>query len=82
MTGLSRRSRYRVGRIDCRVRLVSNVPVISGAEGGRASVHTDRELFRAIGSDKKRRVIVEGAGHFVHEDNPEQVFQEIVKFVF
>jgi pimeloyl-ACP methyl ester carboxylesterase len=56
--------------------------VITGAEGSRTSVHTDPALFKAIGSDKKRRVIVEQAGHLVHEDNPEQVFQEVVKFVF
>ncbi|OQV09862.1 hypothetical protein CLAIMM_13942 [Cladophialophora immunda] len=56
--------------------------VITGIEGPLSQQCIDAELVRVCGANRKREVKIEGAGHAVHEDNPEQVFKEVVRFVF
>ena len=56
--------------------------VMYGKESTGHLKHTAAELFRLIDADRKKLVAIDQAGHFMHEDNPEQVVEEVVKFVF
>jgi pimeloyl-ACP methyl ester carboxylesterase len=56
--------------------------VITGMEGPMSQQCIDAELIRVLGAKRKREVKIERAGHAVHEDNPEQVYEEVLKFVF
>ncbi|KIY04213.1 uncharacterized protein Z520_00906 [Fonsecaea multimorphosa CBS 102226] len=56
--------------------------VITGIEGPWSQQCIDAELIRVCGAKRKKEVKIEGAGHAVHEDNPEQVAREVVRFVF
>ncbi|KAK4939762.1 hypothetical protein LTR10_020046 [Elasticomyces elasticus] len=56
--------------------------VITGNEGPYFAQCIDYELLRVCGAPRKKEVKIQHAGHLVHEDNPNQVFDEIVRFVF
>ncbi len=56
--------------------------VMSGKESTKHQRYTAAELFRLIGAAKKKIAWIDEAGHLMHEDNPEQVFDEVVSFVF
>lgn len=55
---------------------------MAGRESSDHQRYTTAELFRLCGSEKKKHVLIENAAHLMHEDNPDQVFEEVVKFVF
>ncbi|OAP62647.1 hypothetical protein AYL99_01874 [Fonsecaea erecta] len=55
--------------------------VITGIEGPWSQQCIDAELIRVCGARRKTEVKIEGAGHVVHEDNPEQVYEQVVRFV-
>lgn len=56
--------------------------VITGADGPYFAQCIDNEFMKACGASRKQEVKIQGAGHLVHEDNPDQVFDQIVLFVF
>jgi len=57
--------------------------VVTGNDGPWSQQCIDAELMRVLsGARRKREARIEGAGHAVHEDNPEQVAREVVRFVF
>ncbi|KAJ9612007.1 hypothetical protein H2200_003602 [Cladophialophora chaetospira] len=56
--------------------------VIAGNESTAHQRYTSAELYRLIGAERKKFVLIEEAGHLMHEDKPEEVFQEVVTFVF
>lgn len=56
--------------------------VLTGTDGPYFAQCIDGEFVQACGATKKREVKIQGAGHLVHENNPEQVFEEVVKFVW
>lgn len=62
----------------------SRVPTLAmaGRESSEHQRYTLAELFRLCGAEKKKHVLIENAAHLMHEDNPDQVFEEVVKFVF
>lgn len=61
-----------------------NVPtlVLTGTDGPMSQHCIDAELFRLLGSQRKDRVWIEGAGHLVHEDEPVKVAEAVERFIF
>jgi pimeloyl-ACP methyl ester carboxylesterase len=55
--------------------------VLTGAEGPYHQQCIDAELIRWCGATKKAEAIIRGAGHLMHEDNPEGVLKAILKFM-
>ena len=41
----------------------------------------DAELFRVLGTEQKKRVWIQGAGHLMLEDEPATVAEAVKKFV-
>jgi non-heme chloroperoxidase len=56
--------------------------VMFGQDSCAHQRYTAMELFRLIGADRKEMRTIENAAHMMHEDNPEQVFKNVVEFVF
>ncbi|KIW96719.1 uncharacterized protein Z519_02110 [Cladophialophora bantiana CBS 173.52] len=56
--------------------------VMAGKESAAHQRYTVHELFRVSGAEKKRIAYIDAAGHLMHEDNPEGVFNEVVRFIF
>lgn len=55
--------------------------VITGKDGPYSQQCVNWELCRLLGSKMKREVIVQKAGHLMHEDNPEEVAKNVLDFI-
>ncbi|OAP56757.1 hypothetical protein AYL99_08869 [Fonsecaea erecta] len=62
----------------------TKVPMLAmaGKESGAHQRWTVHELYRVSGASRKSVAYIENAGHLMHEDNPDGVFEEVVRFVF
>ncbi|KAI1615607.1 Alpha/Beta hydrolase protein [Exophiala viscosa] len=58
------------------------VLVITGTDGPYFAQCINHELLRVCGASRKKEVKIQEAGHLIHEDNPNQVLEEIIRFVF
>jgi pimeloyl-ACP methyl ester carboxylesterase len=54
--------------------------VLTGADGPYFQQCIDAELMRVCGAERKLEVKIQGAGHMMHEDNPEGVFKAVLSF--
>jgi pimeloyl-ACP methyl ester carboxylesterase len=55
--------------------------LLTGAEGPYHQQCIDAELIKCCGAKKKAEAIIAGAGHLMHEDNPEGVLKVILEFM-
>ncbi|OCT54841.1 hypothetical protein CLCR_03059 [Cladophialophora carrionii] len=56
--------------------------VMAGKESTAHQRYTAAELYRLVGAAKKEIADIDEAAHLMHEDNPDRVFDEVVRFVF
>jgi pimeloyl-ACP methyl ester carboxylesterase len=54
--------------------------VLTGTDGPYFQQCIDAELVRVCGAHKKWEAKIKGAGHMMHEDNPDAVFNAVLEF--
>jgi pimeloyl-ACP methyl ester carboxylesterase len=55
--------------------------VLTGSDGPYFQHCIDSELIKVCGAKKKREIVIKGAGHLCHEDEPERVYKAVLEFM-